>query len=123
MVATLLSRHALDDLSLRDGTNIELAARDDPVDTCKDKDGGQDDHSVVHGVGGDRVDRGETEDDTDKGSPDDGPAVDKDTGFAHVPRTGLEATTDELADDGNAVRPIEGDGTSIFVSICSQVTV
>ena len=44
----LLGAHAIDDLSLGDRTDVELAAADDPVDTGEEEDGGKEDNGVVH---------------------------------------------------------------------------
>jgi len=44
----LLRLHAIDDLSLGDGSDVELAATDDPVDASEQEDSSKEDDSVVH---------------------------------------------------------------------------
>ena len=53
------------------------------------------------------------EDDGHEGRPDDSPRIDKDTRLAHVPGTRLKLVKSQFADDGDAVGPVQGDGTDI----------
>lgn len=57
--------------------------------------------------------RGEHEDDRNKGSPRTSPDVDEEARGAEVPRPALELVEEELAEDGDAVRPVQCDGAQV----------
>ena len=55
----------------------------------------------------------EEENDRDKGRPSDSVDVDKLARPSEIPRARLEAVEEQLAQDGNAVRPVECDGAHV----------
>lgn len=68
---------------------------------------------MTHVVGSNRHGGREQEDDRDKGRPHASPGVDEGAGLAEVPGAALELAEAELADDGDAVRPVEADGADV----------
>ena len=98
---------AIDNLSLGDRTNIELASRDGIVDAGKDEDGDEDNDSVVHRVGSDGIDGRANKDNADENGPDASPGIDNLAVLAHVPWSRHEAVAEDLAHDGNDVAPVE----------------
>ena len=63
----------------------------------------------------------EDENDAHEQSPGTGPEIDKPTGLAHVPWATLELSKGELAEDGDAVTPVECNGTDIEYTRNSSV--
>lgn len=55
----------------------------------------------------------EQEDDGHEGRPEASPRVDVDAGLAEMPGAGLELAVEDLADDRDAVRPIQANGTDV----------
>jgi hypothetical protein len=55
----------------------------------------------------------EQEDDGHKGGPDASPRVDEGACLAEMPWAPLELAVEELAEDWDAVRPIQADGTNV----------
>lgn len=68
---------------------------------------------ATHVVCSHRPNRGEHEDDRNEGSPRASPDVHKEARLAQVPRPALELVEEELAQDGDAVRPVQGDGAQV----------
>lgn len=67
----------------------------------------------THSVRSNGPDRGEEEDDRHEGGPRAGPDVDEEARGAEVPGPALELVEEELAQDGDAVGPVEGDGAQV----------
>ena len=104
---------AFDDLGFDQRTGVEPAALRVPVDAGEDEDAAQERDGVVHGPRGDRPLRGHDEDDGYEERPDARPGVDDVAETTHVERSGLKFVGENLAEYGNAVRPVEGDGRDV----------
>lgn len=65
----------------------------------------------TYGLSGDRHRGRENEDDADEQSPQTGPDVDDGAEWTHMPGTRLELAKEQLAQNGNAVAPIQGNST------------
>ena len=103
----------LRDLRLNQRTSIILPATGIPPDQRRDQDRRHEHDGPVHILTRNRADGWQEEDDTDEESPGAGPDVDDIPKFAHVPGARLELAEDDLAEDGDTVRPVERDGGDI----------
>jgi hypothetical protein len=100
-------------LRLGDGAAVVFLAARVPEDHGAQQDKGHEDDGVVHGLAVGGQGSGEEEDDGHEQRPQAGPHVDKVAGLAHVPGPRLEPVEGELAQDGDAVRPVERDGGDV----------
>lgn len=104
---------ALHDLGFDNGTRVELAAARVPVDRGEDEDAAQECNGVIHVRRIDGSNRGHDEDDGHEQGPDAGPGVDKIAEFTHVEGARFKAGRNDLAEDGNAIGPVQRDGRDV----------
>ena len=103
----------LRNLCLNQGTSIVLPASCIPPYQRRQQDRSHEHNCPVHVLARHGSDCGHKEDDTDKQGPGASPDVDDIAELAHVPRTRFELAEDDLAEDGNAIGPIQGDGSDV----------
>lgn len=75
----------------------------------------------THSIRSDGPDRREQEDNRHKRSPRASPDIDKEAHRAKVPRPTLKLVEEKLAQDGNTVRPVQGDGAQVEDSRDSDI--
>lgn len=73
-------------------------------------------YQKTYSIGCNRIFGREHEDDGHKSCPNTSPCIDEISELSHVPWTRFETATEELAQDRNAVTPIESDGAEEDVS-------
>lgn len=100
-------------LRLRNRAVVELPATDIPVDSRRPQDEDDEYGGVVHGIGGHGPRCRQDEDDADEQGPETSPGVDEGGQGPHVPWSWGEFSEHELAEDGDAVGPVESDGADV----------